>query len=173
MAVLAVGSYEDNTLFLRKVKQHNLPLAFGMRADFDAFPSELLNEILHEAKIIFTNECERKIIENLYALDSITQLFESGKAELIVTTLGAQGSIVYEKVASGIKEHRVPAVEGKKVVDATGAGDAYIAGFLHGYSKGKPPVVCAQYGGAVSSFVIEQVGCLTNVPTAEQMLARI
>lgn len=172
MAVLAVGARQDNINFLAKVKQLGLPLAFGMRADFDAFPKELLGEILHTAKIIFTNEGERALIEELFALESITQLLEQGSAEIIVTTLGAQGSVVYEKCGNGICESVVAATQCEEVVDATGAGDAYIAGFLYGYLGGKPAQTCAEYGSTLSSFVIEQVGCLANVPTEEQLLDR-
>ena len=172
LALMVVGAYEDNLLFLQKVREKQIPLVFGMRADFNAFPKELLWEVLMESAIIFTNEVERQIIEELYGLDSITHFMKEGKASIVVTTLGKAGSVVYWKEQGVIKSETVPVTPSGEVVDATGAGDSYIAGFLYGYLKGADPVTCAAYGSTESSFIIEKVGCLSNVPTEAEMLGR-
>ncbi|MCK5661749.1 MAG: carbohydrate kinase family protein, partial [Methanosarcinales archaeon] len=57
-------------------------------------------------------------------------------------------------------------------VDPTGAGDAYRAGFLLAYTKKYPLTVCGQIGSATASFVVERVGCQTNLPTWEMMQER-
>lgn len=172
MGVLSVCTYADVIQFLQKCRLHHLPFAFCMRADYESFPQPVLRDILHEASIIFTNEVERGLIEQMFGLADITQLFKDGVAKSIVTTMGAQGCAVYEKTRQGVQKTLVPAVKGGAVVDATGAGDAFASGFLYGYLKGQSPAVCAGYGCAMSSFIIEQVGCLTNVPTEAQMLHR-
>ena len=172
LGVLTVGTYPDTVQFLEKVRKTGLPLVFSMRADFSCFPKPILWEVLMESAIIFTNEVERQIVEELYGIDSITHFMKEGKASIVVTTLGKAGSVVYWKEQGAIKSETVPVTPSGEVVDATGAGDSYIAGFLYGYLKGADPVTCAAYGSTESSFIIEKVGCLSNVPTEAEMLLR-
>lgn len=78
-------------------------------------------------------------------------------ASLICLTLGANGSIVsYE---NGAKRAIVP---GKKVdvIDATGAGDAYWAGFLTAYLDGYAPANCAQAGAILAKMKLTRQGAL-------------
>jgi ribokinase len=65
----------------------------------------------------------------------------------------------------------IPAVQ-VDAVDPTGAGDAYRVGFLVAYTRGYPVEVCGRVGSATASFVVEKVGCQTNLPTWEQMRER-
>ena len=171
MAVLCVAHPDDVVLFLESVKRFGTPLAFSMRADTKVFPPAVLREILLEAKIIFANEEERAFIERSMGYGSVLELMDAGKAEIIVVTLGERGSVVYAK-ADGNAGMTVEATRPPKVVDATGAGDAYVAGFLYGYCGGMDLRTCAEYGGTMASFIIEKDGCLTNVPSREDMLAR-
>lgn len=172
VGVLTVGSYKDNIEFFNQCRKHRVPLVFGMRCDFDAFPVDFFREVLMESSIIFTNEIERKAIEKLFGFESITDIFQSGKAEIIVTTLGKRGSVFYRKTENAIETGMVKAAEFGKVVDTTGSGDAYIAGFLYGYLKGKETLECCSMGSVLSSFVIEKAGCLTNAPDEKAFLTR-
>jgi len=173
LGVMTVAAKEDNLAFFKKCKMHNVPLVFGMKDDFDAFPIEFLKEVLLESKIIFTNEMEREIIEKLYGFEDITQLFEISKVEVIVTTLGGAGSCCYTRSASGIQKEQIGICPVAEVVDATGSGDGYITGFLYGYLKGYEPEQCCRLGSAFSSFVLQAEGCCTNMPTAEQLHAKL
>lgn len=170
--VVTVASRPDNEFFVEKCKKFNVPVVFGMKDDFDAFPPEFLKELLQESKIIFTNEVERKIIEELFELDSIEKLFDIGKVDVLVTTLGKEGSVCYERTAEGIKEHHIGICKIDHVVDATGSGDAYISGFMHGYLQNSPVEECCRLGTALASFIIQAVGCCTNIPSAEALAAK-
>ena len=64
--IMSVGSKIDNMDFLEKCKANDVKLAFSMKSDADAFPSEFLIEVLEYSTIIFTNESEREAIESLY-----------------------------------------------------------------------------------------------------------
>ncbi len=172
LGVLTVGSYEDNVEFYNKCMKHNVPLVFGMKCDFDAFPEEFFKKVLFSSKIIFTNQGEREEIERMFKLGAITELFEKGNAEIIVTTLGKNGSMYFRKADRGMASNRIEAAEFGKVVDTTGSGDAYMAGFLYGYLNGKDVEECCKLGSVLSSFVIETVGCTTNAPTQEQFMER-
>jgi len=54
-----------------------------------------------------------------------------------------------------------------KVVDPTGAGDAFMGGFLSEYLKGEEASWCAVMGAAASSYVIETVGAIINQSNQE------
>ena len=56
-----------------------------------------------------------------------------------------------------------------EIVDATGTGDAYMSGFLYGYLNGRPTEECLRLGTALSAFVIQAVGCCTNIPMPEAL----
>lgn len=172
LGVLTVGSYDDNLEFYNKCLKHRVPLVFGMKCDFNAFPEELFKKILFSSKIIFTNLGERREIERLFKLETITGLFTEGKAEIIITTLGKNGSQYFQKSAGGVISNTVPAAEFGKVVDTTGSGDAYMAGFLYGYLLGMGIEECCRLGSVLSSFIIETIGCTTNAPTREELMAR-
>ena len=143
-----------------------------MKDDFDAFPEEFLKELLTGSKIIFTNEVEREIIEKIYGFSDITELFGIGEADIIVTTLGKDGSICYIREENGIRQERIGICPVEQVVDATGSGDAYMAGFMYGYLNGYKPEQCCKLGGTLSSFVLQAEGCCTNVPDKEALLKK-
>lgn len=170
--VVTVASEPDNRYFVERCKEAGVPLVFGMKDDFDAFPEPFLRELLQESRIIFTNEVERAIIEDLFGCETIEKLFEIGKVEVLVTTLGKEGSICYERTENGVNEHRIGICKVENVVDATGSGDAYISGFLYGYLQGRDVVSCCKLGSALASFVIQAVGCCTNIPSAEELEAK-
>jgi len=172
LGVMTVGSYEDNVEFFNKCMKRNVPLVFGMKCDFDAFPEEFFRKVLFSSKIIFTNQGEREEIERMFKLESITELFQKGSAEIIVTTLGKNGSMYFQKTDEGIVSNTIEAAEFGKVVDTTGSGDAYMSGFLYGYANGKSVEECCNMGSVLSSFIIEKVGCTTNAPTQEEFLER-
>lgn len=167
--VVTVASKPDNRYFVDQCKKHQVPIVFGMKDDFDAFPVEFLKEILQESTIIFTNEVEREIIERLYGCDTIAKLFEIGKVQFLITTLGKDGSICYERTEAGIKEHRIGVCRIENIVDATGSGDAYMSGFLYGHLQGRPVEECCRLGTALASFVLQAVGCCTNIPCTEEL----
>lgn len=172
LGVITVASRPDNQEFFAKCRKHQVPVVFGMKDDFDAFPEAFLKQLLTESKIIFTNEVEREIIEKIYGFEDITELFAIGEADIIVTTLGKEGSICYVREENGIRKEKIGICEVEKVVDATGSGDAYMAGFIYGYLHGYQPEECCRLGGALSYFILQAEGCCTNAPTEEQLLAK-
>lgn len=171
MGVMAVGSRADNELFLEMCKKHGLPLVFSMKGDLDAFPTDFLDELLHYSSIIFTNEVEREAIEKMYGINMET-LLEDGRCELLITTLGRQGSRCYYRELGKTMMTEVPICDLGPPVDTTGSGDGYVSGFLFGHLRGKSPRECAMLGTVLSSFIIEREGCCTAAPSEETLLQR-
>lgn len=79
--------------------------------------------------------------------------------QVIVNTLGGQGARIYTK--NEVLD--VPAAQ-VKVVDPTGAGDAFRAGFYAGLYHGKGWMECGALGCAAASFVVGSPGSLTSIP---------
>ena len=114
---------------------------------------EFLELLATELEMVFANEDEAKL---LFGTDSFDQAVEA-MAEtgvLAVLTRGAEGSVVI--TASGAIE--VPAAPVDRVVDTTGAGDLFAAGFLYGVTNGLSPEESARLGGVCAAEVISHVG---------------
>jgi len=92
--------------------------------------------------------------------------------EIIVTTLGKDGSLCYIREGDIIRQEKIGICKVDHVVDATGSGDAYMAGFIYGYLKGYKAEECCRLGGTLSYFILQSEGCCTNAPTEEQLLEK-
>jgi len=90
------------------------------------------------------------------------------RVDIIVNTRGTEGSVIY--TSSG--EIVVPSARPEKVVDTTGAGDAFRAGFYAGRYRGFGLRESAALGSALASFVVETKGALSRVPSWEEVLVR-
>lgn len=159
--------------FNAKMSQAADFVSFDPGQDLVTYQKEPLNTILENTNILFTNKHEIERVMNISekTFDELKKMIG-----LIVVTYDKEGSILYEnEIVDGnyIKtdETKISAVL-KKSADPTGAGDAYKAGFLTAFVKGYSPKICCQIGSVVSSFVVEKVGCQTNLPTWDQMKER-
>lgn len=122
--------------------------------------------LFRKSRYFFGNEHEVAQAMRYMGARSVRELVRP--VEAIIMTRGARGSVV---VTRG-ERFSVPAVRPRAVVEITGAGDAYRAGFYAGLSRGYDLRRCALLGSAVASFVIEEKGTQTNLPTWEQAIAR-
>jgi len=82
--------------------------------------------------------------------------------------MGRDGAMV----STGKGSWTVPAARPSKVIDPTGAGDAFRAGFYAGQYRGKDLLESVAYGNAAASFVLEARGAVTNLPTWESVEER-
>lgn len=76
----------------------------------------------------------------------------------LVVTLGAEGCRVYQKNLNGIATLELPPIPVERVIDPTGAGDNFKAGFLVGYMRGRPIVECVQIGAEMGAACVVQKG---------------
>lgn len=170
--VVTVGEPTYNKAFAEICMKHQVPLVFGMKCDFEAFTPENLMEIMNHSELIFMNEGEQFALEDCLPIKHITDFLGNGITKNIIVTLGCKGSKIYFENNGEITEEYINITKPDCVVDTTGVGDAYIAGFLHAYLDGKTVKQCGQSGSVMSSFIIEKQGCLTNTPTKEQFYTR-
>ena len=119
---------------------------------------EMLDLIKKHIDIVFGNEEEIKALfdNNDFetCLDNIKTM-----VSIAAITRNAKGSVVVE----GRTKIFIEAEEISKVVDTTGAGDAYAAGFLYGLSKGRSLGTCALIGGIAAAEIIGHYGARPDV----------
>lgn len=82
------------------------------------------------------------------------------------------GSICYVREDGKIRKEEIGICQVEQVVDATGSGDAYMAGFVYGYLHGYSPADCCRLGSVLSYFVLQAEGCCTNAPTEQELLQK-
>ena len=103
--------------------------------------------------IVFANESELKALYQ-------TSSFEAGldairkDCRLAAVTRSERGSVIVR----GDETVQVDAIEIAELVDTTGAGDLYAAGFLHGYTTGRTLADCGRLGSLAAGLVIQQIG---------------
>ncbi|MDY0028873.1 MAG: adenosine kinase [Pseudobdellovibrionaceae bacterium] len=103
--------------------------------------------------ILFANEEE---IRELTKISDTEQAHKSiaDKCSISVVTMGKSGS----SIISGTEHVRVASIAPRELVDTTGAGDAYAAGFLFGLTEKKPLAECGRLGSLAASEVISHMG---------------
>lgn len=117
------------------------------------FRDEFLELAEQYVDILFANESE---ILSLYQVDDFDDALQQVRrhCEIAALTRSEKGSVV----VNGDELHVIDAVKGVAVVDTTGAGDAYAAGFLYGYTQGHDLATCGRLGCAMAAEVISHFG---------------
>jgi sugar/nucleoside kinase (ribokinase family) len=119
----------------------------------DRHKPDFLNLVKNKLDIIFANEQE---ITSLIEAKSFTEVINFSKQlnKLLIVTRGEKGAIVIR----GEEVVENSALRNLKIVDLTGAGDLFAAGFLHGYINKFSIRECLAKGTEMSSKVIQQIG---------------
>jgi sugar/nucleoside kinase (ribokinase family) len=109
--------------------------------------------IARHAQIVFANEKE---IMNLFAVDNFDDALARAREmeQLFVLTRSEKGSVIVNNNSEVVQA----ADPVDKVIDVTGAGDAYIAGFLKGWTTGLGMEESAALGSMCAAKVIQQIG---------------
>ncbi len=114
---------------------------------------EFLDLVRGDLELVFANEDEIKLLFGTADFDAaVDAIGETGI--LGVLTRGADGCVVVSP--AGVLA--IPAAPVHQVVDTTGAGDLFAAGFLHGITNGLAPEAAARLGGVCAAEVISHVG---------------
>jgi len=119
---------------------------------------EFLDLAENHVDILFANEDE---IMSLYQVNSFDAAVAAvrGHCKIAALTRGDKGSVI----VSGDDVHEINAEPDALVVDTTGAGDAYAAGFLYGFTHDQDLPTAARIGGVASAEVISHMGARPDV----------
>ncbi len=116
------------------------------RADF-------VELVENRVDILFANEDE---IKSLYQEEDFERALERvrGVCEIAALTLSGQGSVI----VTADETIHVAAEPLARLVDSTGAGDLYAAGFLHGLTQGEELATCGRLGSIAAAEVLQHMG---------------
>jgi sugar/nucleoside kinase (ribokinase family) len=125
----------------------------------DRWREEFRELIDERVDILFANETE---ITSLYELDDFDAALQEVRRHVhfAALTRGSKGSVVVR----GEEVHLIDAVPTARVLDTTGAGDLYAAGFLRGLTMGLDLGACGRLGSACAATIIAQYGARAERP---------
>lgn len=163
-----------SSYFLQQKLRIGLPQLFkrareiGLTTSLDPGwdPSEKwdINELLPLIDILLPNERELWNIAN--QSDTREALQQVGEiVPLVAVKCGERGAMAYSRG----KFFTVPAYKVSEVIDTTGAGDSFNAGFLYRYLRGGPIKESLQWGCICGSLVVTKIGGIAGQPTADEI----
>ena len=133
---------------LISINPGNLTIALGYNK---------VKPLLSNADIYISTRAEAERLYQTNDLNSIVSALLGEGISKIALTSGSEGALITD----GNRTVRVPAFK-VNIVDATGAGDAFSAGFLYGIIKGLPLEECGRWGNAAAAMCISKLGARLN-----------
>jgi sugar/nucleoside kinase (ribokinase family) len=133
----------------------------------DRWRAEFRDLVERHVDILFANEGE---ITSLYQVPDFDSALQEVRRHVhfAALTRGAKGSVVLR----GEEVHVIDAVPPERLVDTTGAGDMYAAGFLRGLTAGHDLATCGRLGAAAAAAILGQYGPRPDKPMRE-LYARV
>ena len=165
LVVITTSTPEAQVRFVSQAIALGKPYVFIPGQEIARLKKEELVWGISHAKVLIVND---------YELAFILKITNRTKSELIkngtilITTLGVEGSTIEN---DNIQE-KIKAVHSDTIVDPTGAGDAYIAGFVAGYVRKLPLRTCGQMGSLCATYAMEHYGTQKHVFTTDEFASR-
>lgn len=185
---ISVADVEDNSgaisnaaIFITQLEQPipaairalEIAKAAGTTTIFNPAPAAPLpDSIFKLCDYITPNESEATMLTGIEVTDinsarqAADVLLSKGVGTVLIT-LGGQGSLLHDKSQS----IHVPIFNAGKVVDTTGAGDAFNGGFAAALSRGESPESAARFGSAVAGISVTRPGTAPSMPYLEEVKA--
>ena len=145
---------------IKIAKENNSSVAFTLS---DAFcvtrHKDDFLKLVSESDIIFANETEIMALLEVKEinLEQVQNLVKSNNRLILAMTRSENGAVIFDgKYGGNFVE--IPTKKVTNIVDSTGAGDAFAAGFLYGFSKGYDLKRSAEIGNLIASKVIHKLG---------------
>ena len=151
---------------LQSAKEKGIGVVYAPGGVFCSFGLDFIRPLLELADVILLSRRELETLTGTEDVSAGIRSLNSIVAGDIVVTAGEEGSIVATR--SGLS--RVPALRPQKVVDTTGAGDAFAAGLVYGLLQGWSLSESAKFGSAVAAIKVASEGPRGGLPTAEEAL---
>lgn len=152
----------------RKIKAGGRTLAIDMKPSKKGETLEDLSGVMPFADYFWPNEEElATLTKSSDVHKNIDALLERG-LKCAVVKRGGKGCVI----ATKNERHEIPAYRVEKVVDTTGAGDSFAAGFLWALSEGWKLEDCGKFACAVAGCSVEQIGAVAGVTSLEKAMSR-
>ena len=152
----------------KRIKSTGRILAFDATRPKNGETLNDLAPLLSCADYFFPNEAELATLAgNSDVQQNIAALLNHG-LKCAVVKRGNKGCLIATKSA----QIEIPACRVEKVIDTTGAGDSFAAGFLYALSEGWQLEECGRFACATASCSVEEVGAVDGVTSLEKVMER-
>ncbi|OGG23760.1 hypothetical protein A3A79_00955 [Candidatus Gottesmanbacteria bacterium RIFCSPLOWO2_01_FULL_43_11b] len=151
--------------YVKECRQYNLPYFYAPTFQLATFTPTQLREGVEGAHILFGNDYEIALMKHKLEI-SHEELV--AMVPILITTLGSRGSVIETRTDS----IHVKAVKTHSVVDPTGAGDAYQAGFIAGHLRNYDVQISGQMGATTAAYTVEKYGTVTHKFTKKDFIKR-
>jgi len=165
LTIISPNDPTDMRNYVAECKRLNIPYIYDSSQQTIRLSGQELYEGLDGCALLSVNDYEFNLIQDRTGLsqDEILQ-----KAGGLLVTKGADGAWL---VMDG-QEYHIPIVPPKKVVEPTGAGDAFRAGLMRGMQLGLPWDIAGRMGALAAAYVLEQMGTQSHRYTRTEFVAR-
>ena len=147
----------------RRAKKYGVTTTFDATHDNQGKWLEKIEKALEYTDVFIPSYGEAKMITGLDKPEDMAGFMKKYNLKIFGVKLGSQGCYITDFKESQI----VPVFACDNVVDTTGAGDAFMSGFICGLLKGFGYIDCARLGSAVSNFCIQHFGATGYLPDYE------
>jgi adenosine kinase len=151
LVIISPGNLQDMRNYPRLCKARGMDYIFDPGQSLPMLEAGDLEEVIRGSRILICNDYELDLI---LAKTGLAKSAVLKMTRTLIVTQGERGSLVCSLEA----EEPIPVVAPRKVLDPTGAGDAYRGGLISGLIHGLPILHCARMGSVCASFCIEQYG---------------
>ena len=164
------GAREAMRKAIRIARDEGRAVALSLSDPFcvDRHRVDFLDLVDNDVDILFANEDE---LTSLYETDDLDKAFNEviPLVKVAACTRGEHGAVV---VGDG-ETHLIPAEPAVQVVDTTGAGDLFAAGFLAGWTRGRNLHDCGRMGAVAAAEVISHLGARAEADLAALVAERV
>lgn len=151
LAIIAPTHKDAMLKHLKNAVLKRVPIMFDPGQAITMLSAAELRFCISRSRFLIGNDYEMQLVMTKTGWNE-SQILKH--VSVIIITLGSQGS----KLLTRDGEIRVDACRVRAAIDPTGAGDAYRAGFVAGYSRGYNFTICAKIGSVAAAYVVERVG---------------
>lgn len=165
LVVIAPTDPQAMTKYVKECRELKLPYFYDPAFQIATFTQEELREGIEGAKILVGNDYEIALIEQKLGVSHEDLV---AMVPILITTLGSKGAVIETRTDS----MHAKVAKAKTVIDPTGAGDAFRAGFIAGYLRNYDLQVCGQMGSTAAVYTVEKYGTVTHSFTKKDFIKR-
>lgn len=165
-AIVSARDTRQMTAAMLWCAQQKVPVFFDPGQQVIAFSPDELKRLTKVSHGVIVNDYEWNLLKDALKADEKSVL---SITPLVIITHGEKGVTLLSKEGSA----SLPACIPDRVVDPTGAGDAFRGGFLFGLSRGWDTKTAVELGAAMGSKVIEQEGTLMDMIDFDELSSRV
>jgi adenosine kinase len=165
LGIVAPDGREGMLQHAREFYEAGIPFVFDPGQGLPMFSAEELADFVRMADYVTVNDYEARLLQDRTGrtIESLSKLVKA-----FVVTLGAHGSLIY----TDGRQIEIPSVRAENVVDPTGCGDAYRAGFLFGIAEGFDLPTAGRLASLLGAIKIAQRGGQNHRFTREEIAQR-